>query len=91
MKHLQSAEKNLEPLRVQNRWMYWKRQLYLKRAKKILFSGGYDLTILYFCEEGGKVLHVEVQKPIFHVSLTWKVSCSFSTTPGCLFIRWALL
>lgn len=66
--------------------MYWKRQLYLKKARKILFSVGYDLAILYFCEGGGRVLYIGVEKPIFDVSLTWKVSCPFST-PGCLFIR----
>lgn len=52
MKHLLSAEKNSESSWVQNRLMYWKRQLYLKRARKILFSVGYDIAILYFCEEG---------------------------------------
>lgn len=52
MKHLQSAEKKSESSWVQNSSMYWKRQLCLERATKILFSVGYDLVILYFCEEG---------------------------------------
>jgi len=38
--------------------MYWERQLYLQRARKILYGVCYDLAVLYFYEESGRVLHV---------------------------------